>query len=871
MAPRLRVKKDQEIIIDESARNAIAQQVQHALNGICTPAITIFNKSATLSLELFDPSDPKRKKTLVERKIVFQRRWGTGWQFGVREGPEACARHRLVGRMAAEKFPDLKSQIDQNFQQQMERNGKSYDLANADDRKRILPNFPECLEHIDPKDSKISVTGVAFKDENERGTARAKEPRIEYVIMYKKGTHNFWVPWSAVKNYIRKEAVIEYATKAEMGYRCWRLITMGFKKQIKNKTERLNQCVVELTAQGGDPSSIARTIEERILTEAQQEDDEEDEEDEEEYEEDEEEEAQGSGGQRQENLMEVEGQQAGEKAQQEDEEEYEEDEEEQEEEEEAQEGGGQRQKNVMEVEGQQVGGFSAINSQVEFSEDIQMLEVGDVSNDDNLSDGENSTTSNDSFQLASGTTSNHPSSFTSLTPGNYSAEPSPEGDPNQSPAARSFKRGRPPVTWATPSCDTSFNSAHDSHEEGQNNIPTPSRNTPAHSASKKTGKKSNTPANDSVSSRQRTQNTPTHTASAGIQDKQSVRTEGTVDAPVETKKMSAQDGTVDQASANQLDLARVVKAVIKGQNSGSRRWLGVGGGSNSQIFSHSGANEGADARKSKLPIFDPPSSSAPGSQLKEEISTRFEKSNKATTLSETASALQDSDSPRPSAAGGQISRGEESLGKTNEDHDSPSSSRARDQNSGGKRIFLRTRSQSAKLQSQEQSREQSQEEHKPKTKKKLDLQIIKDKSADGKINDFTINQMKDFLIANNMDIQSGWRKSDYITALEEYIRTRSQSATLQSQVASQVASREQSQEPNREQSQEPSQEEHKPKTKKKLDLQIIKDKIADGKMNDFTINQMKDFLVANNVDIQSGWRKSDYITALEEIRLYHCS
>ena len=120
MAPRPRAKKDPEILFDDSARNGNCA-AGSALEGTPTPAITTFNKSATLSLELYDPSNPEHK-TLVERKIVFQRRSGRGWQFGVCEGPEACARHRLVARMAAEMFPGLKSQIDRNFHRQMKDN-----------------------------------------------------------------------------------------------------------------------------------------------------------------------------------------------------------------------------------------------------------------------------------------------------------------------------------------------------------------------------------------------------------------------------------------------------------------------------------------------------------------------------------------------------------------------------------------------------------------------------------------------------------------------------------------------------------------------------------------------------------------------------
>lgn len=86
MAPRPRAKKDPEILFDDSAHNGIAQQVPYALEGTPTPAITTFNKSATLSLELYDPSNPERK-TLVERKMVFQRRSGRGLAIRGPRGP----------------------------------------------------------------------------------------------------------------------------------------------------------------------------------------------------------------------------------------------------------------------------------------------------------------------------------------------------------------------------------------------------------------------------------------------------------------------------------------------------------------------------------------------------------------------------------------------------------------------------------------------------------------------------------------------------------------------------------------------------------------------------------------------------------------
>ena len=62
-------------------------------------------------------------------------------------------------------FPDLKSQMDRNFHRQMKDNPQylKLNLADPSHRKRILTNFPECLEHPDLQDSKISVAISSVK------------------------------------------------------------------------------------------------------------------------------------------------------------------------------------------------------------------------------------------------------------------------------------------------------------------------------------------------------------------------------------------------------------------------------------------------------------------------------------------------------------------------------------------------------------------------------------------------------------------------------------------------------------------------------------------------------------------------------------
>lgn len=75
--------------------------------------------------------------------------------------------------------------------------------------------------------------GVAFKDEDED------------VIRFRMEDVYYRIPWFSVRDRMSKDAVMKYAANAEVSYRCWKLIIMGYKmrssgsaKPLRNLHER---------------------------------------------------------------------------------------------------------------------------------------------------------------------------------------------------------------------------------------------------------------------------------------------------------------------------------------------------------------------------------------------------------------------------------------------------------------------------------------------------------------------------------------------------------------------------------------------------------------------------------------------------------